>query len=204
MSLSSSLGRFVAKNKALSGVIAVCVIFGVASALPDSKQAGEKAITQAVTKEDQARQDTLRAKNKAAMDAAAQAKKAQCATDLRPSMARARTLLKNGKIDQADLALDACKAVTMDPDALKLYAEISTIREKQGAARQAAALKAELAQRKREGVTIGMNRERVLQSSWGKPRKINRTTGAQYEDEQWVYDGGYLYFHNGILRTIQN
>lgn len=204
MSFSYSLGQFVAANKALCGVIAAAVIFGAVSALPDSKQAGEKATQQLLTKERQDGQESVRAQAKAAADAAATLKKEKCDAELSSSMARARTLLKNGQIDKADIELDACKAITTDPAALKLYAEISKTREKQAAVRQAAALKAELAQRKREGVTIGMNRERVLQSNWGKPRKINRTTGASYEDEQWVYDGGYLYFHNGILRTVQH
>ena len=60
------------------------------------------------------------------------------------------------------------------------------------------------AERKKSGVSIGMARDQVLASNWGKPRKINRTSGVNYEHEQWVYDGGYLYFQQGILTTIQN
>lgn len=60
------------------------------------------------------------------------------------------------------------------------------------------------AERKKSGVRIGMTQDEVLGSSWGKPRKINRTSGVNYENEQWVYGGGYLYFQNGILTTIQN
>jgi hypothetical protein len=64
---------------------------------------------------------------------------------------------------------------------------------------------AELAERKRQGVRIGMTRERVLESSWGRPEHINRTTNAFGEHEQWVYGGGnYLYFDNGVLTSIQN
>ncbi len=55
-----------------------------------------------------------------------------------------------------------------------------------------------------EGVIIGMSKEQALASSWGKPRRINRTTTARGATEQWVYSGGYLYFVNGILTTIQN
>jgi len=61
-------------------------------------------------------------------------------------------------------------------------------------------------QRKHEGVAVGMTTEQVLQSSWGKPLHINRTTNANGTHEQWVYPGGrnYLYFDGGLLTSIQN
>jgi hypothetical protein len=49
-----------------------------------------------------------------------------------------------------------------------------------------------------------MTPQQVLGSSWGEPRSINRTTSAYGEREQWVYSGGYLYFRDGILVTIQH
>lgn len=64
--------------------------------------------------------------------------------------------------------------------------------------------KAEAKRKKSQGVNIGMTMDEVRASSWGKPRKINRTIHATSEREQWVYDGGYLYFSNGILNSIQN
>lgn len=55
------------------------------------------------------------------------------------------------------------------------------------------------------GVIIGMSTEQVLNSSWGKPQKVNTTTTSLGTREQWVYgNGNYLYFENGILVTIQN
>jgi hypothetical protein len=60
------------------------------------------------------------------------------------------------------------------------------------------------AEKRKEGVTPGMTQEEVLASSWGKPRKINRSTYTFGTREQWVYDGGYLYFRDGILDSIQN
>jgi hypothetical protein len=63
---------------------------------------------------------------------------------------------------------------------------------------------AEAARRKKEGVRLGMLAEDAIASSWGKPRKINRSTYSFGVHEQWVYDGGYLYFENGILTSIQN
>lgn len=63
----------------------------------------------------------------------------------------------------------------------------------------------EKARKKREGVTIGMTKQDVLDSSWGKPKYINTTTTRYGVREQWVYGGGnYLYFENGILTSIQN
>ena len=58
--------------------------------------------------------------------------------------------------------------------------------------------------KKKEGVGIGMSKNDAIASSWGKPRKINTTINAYGTREQWVYDGGYLYFNNGILTSIQN
>ena len=62
----------------------------------------------------------------------------------------------------------------------------------------------EKARAKTEGVRIGMTQEQARNSNWGNPRKINKTTGRYGVHEQWVYDGGYLYFDDGILTTIQN
>ncbi|MEK3992643.1 hypothetical protein [Robertmurraya sp. FSL R5-0851] len=55
------------------------------------------------------------------------------------------------------------------------------------------------------GVKIGMTKDEVLNSSWGKPDSINTTTSAYGSSEQWVYgNGNYLYFENEVLVTIQN
>lgn len=59
--------------------------------------------------------------------------------------------------------------------------------------------------KKQEGVTIGMSKEDVLDSSWGKPRKINKSTNKYGTREQWVYgNGNYLYFEDDRLTSIQN
>lgn len=72
--------------------------------------------------------------------------------------------------------------------------------------RRLVALKAEAAANKRKGgVRIGMTSKQVLNSSWGRPSDINRTTTAHGVSEQWVYNGSsYLYFTNGKLTAIQN
>lgn len=69
------------------------------------------------------------------------------------------------------------------------------------AAKQEQALKA---QKKKRGVHIGMSQQDALDSSWGRPRSKNRTTNANGTTEQWVYDGGFLYFDGDTLTTIQN
>ena len=75
-------------------------------------------------------------------------------------------------------------------------------------ARQAAAQKKAQAvaasKPKKEGVAIGMTKEQVLSSNWGRPQSVNKTITANGTREQWVYNGGYLYFDNGVLTTIQN
>lgn len=64
--------------------------------------------------------------------------------------------------------------------------------------------KRELAERRKKGVKIGMSQDEVRQSSWGRPNSVNRTSTSRGTHEQWVYGGGYLYFEDGILTTVQN
>jgi hypothetical protein len=53
-------------------------------------------------------------------------------------------------------------------------------------------------------VFIGMIAEQAI-LSWGKPKEINRTNTPGSNSEQWVYtQGNYLYFENGIVKSIQN
>ena len=79
-----------------------------------------------------------------------------------------------------------------------------SIAQLQQRAKARAAYNAEL--KKKPGASIGMTAQQVInKTNWGRPDKVNRTTTPNGVDEQWVYDGGsYLYFHNGILRAIQN
>lgn len=52
-------------------------------------------------------------------------------------------------------------------------------------------------------VFIGMTEDMVL-LSWGAPKDKNRSIGSWGMHEQWVYSSSYLYFEDGILRSIQN
>ncbi|GGE82108.1 hypothetical protein [Massilia psychrophila] len=57
----------------------------------------------------------------------------------------------------------------------------------------------------RGGVSIGMTPGQVRASNWGKPDKINRSTGSYGVHEQWVYgSNSYIYLENGFVRSIQN
>lgn len=78
-------------------------------------------------------------------------------------------------------------------------------REKKEAEERAKKEAEEKARKKSKGVRIGMTKQDVLDSSWGKPNHINTTTTKYGVHEQWRYDGyNYLYFENGILTSIQN
>jgi hypothetical protein len=60
------------------------------------------------------------------------------------------------------------------------------------------------AQRRKEGVTIGLPQEDVLMSSWGKPEAVNKTVTSRCTREQWVYgSGNYLYFEGDVLKSFQ-
>jgi hypothetical protein len=55
-------------------------------------------------------------------------------------------------------------------------------------------------------ISIGMTSTQV-KAAWGRPYKINTTDTAYGTREQWVmsdsYNSSYLYFDNGILKSIQ-
>lgn len=52
---------------------------------------------------------------------------------------------------------------------------------------------------------IGMTKSEAKNSTWGEPKKINKTTTKYGTQEQWVYEGyKYLYFNeSGTLTSIQ-
>lgn len=117
----------------------------------------------------------------------------------------ARQEIAKKKFMAARASVAACDVFTAaDP---KLKAWHAKLRDDASAEQARDAERAERVSKvakKRAGVGIGMSRQDVIDSSWGKPRKINTTTTARGTSEQWVYDGGYLYFEDGVLRTIQN
>lgn len=51
---------------------------------------------------------------------------------------------------------------------------------------------------------IGMSEEEVLNSTWGEPEDINKTTIRYGTSEQWCYSWDkYIYFEDGIVTAIQ-
>lgn len=52
---------------------------------------------------------------------------------------------------------------------------------------------------------IGMSKAEVAyMSTWGKPKKINKTTTKQGTNEQWVYSGNrYVYFNDNEVTSMQ-
>lgn len=51
---------------------------------------------------------------------------------------------------------------------------------------------------------IGMTARQVEDSTWGAPKKINKTTTKYGVREQWVYNGSkYIYLDDGIVTAIQ-
>lgn len=51
---------------------------------------------------------------------------------------------------------------------------------------------------------IYMTDYEVLDSTWGRPQKVNKTTTEYGVREQWVYSNNrYLYFEDGYLTSIQ-
>lgn len=56
----------------------------------------------------------------------------------------------------------------------------------------------------RDEPKIGMTKDEALNSSWGQPKDINKTTTKNGTHEQWVYDNNrYLYFDDNELTAIQ-
>lgn len=114
----------------------------------------------------------------------------------------AQAALTAGRANDAFNLVHPCRDLMTDPEGKALLVKAMTAARAEDAERD----RADRARRKREGVSIGMTRQQVLESSWGQPMRINRTTTAGHEREQWVYPGlrNYLYFEDGVLTAVQN
>jgi len=126
-----------------------------------------------------------------------------CDTGENERYASAKELMKKADPDAAFDLLHPCRN-SLSADAKALYGLALTQANAKRAKVADAEAKRIRAEKKRNGVNVGMTEQDALDSSWGKPRKINRTTNAYGVSEQWVYDGGYLYFKDGVLTSIQN
>jgi poly-gamma-glutamate capsule biosynthesis protein CapA/YwtB (metallophosphatase superfamily) len=153
------------------------------------------------------------------------ARRARCATNLPTTIEAARAGMAEGKPEIALAKLFGCDLPsTATPEVLALLGQARAAKTKadetakiaRAKADAAAKLVADAADRKaaaelkafkkKNGVAIGMSAQDVLDSSWGRPESVNRTTTANGIHEQWVYSGSsnFLYFENGVLTAIQN
>ena len=150
-----------------------------------------------------AHQEELRSKQ-----AAARLKmKEDCQKDEPALLARAKASIASGHPEAQLMALRHCADVNSGSEPVQKMLERSVAaQEKMIAVAAARERAADDARRRKEGVSIGMTREEVLKSNWGRPEHINRTSTATMESEQWVYpDGaGYLYFEHGVLTAVQH
>ncbi|WP_251667964.1 MULTISPECIES: hypothetical protein [unclassified Sporosarcina] len=56
----------------------------------------------------------------------------------------------------------------------------------------------------KQAPTIGMTDYEVIETTWGKPTKINKTETINGIREQWIYSNGYLYFEDHYLVSISS
>lgn len=107
----------------------------------------------------------------------------------------------NGALENLDKALKINYDGSVEKTILELKEKYVFLIKKQKNIEQERIKK----EKKSQGVSIGMTKQEVLDSSWGKPEEINTTTTKFGVNEQWVYANyNYLYFEDGILVTIQN
>lgn len=120
-----------------------------------------------------------------------------CAVEIESMKITARRAKSEKQYSKAIEILKPCYGVITDGDAVELYVS-------SGEKLKEIELKKDAISAKRQGVSIGMTKEQVLASSWGRPQKANKTHGRFGTHEQWVYGGGYLYIENGVLTSVQN
>ena len=111
----------------------------------------------------------------------------------------------------AGLAAVSCvnsyNKVPVDPETARIMKMQSDQRAQESAKADLADLEERLGSKctKDKKAMLGEHTKRTIKCGWGKPNKINRTTNNYGTREQWVYDGGgYLYFENDVLVSVQN
>lgn len=194
MRVGYTLGRLLA---ARSGKLIALVSVGLLGAVLWPKAEPDKAL-QALPRDPEIAA-IVAANEKRAQDllVRCEAEKVQTSKALREKKIRPETLFSARE----------CKAVLSQEDLAILEASDKAEAEKLRVLAQAREKKAEAqrkAQAKKEGVRVGMSMDEVLESSWGRPTKVNKDISDGLVREQWVYGGrNYLYFYNGKLRSIQ-
>lgn len=141
----------------------------------------------------------------ALVNAQLEALRIECVANIASLMKNANILLKAGKPDEATEVLRKCEIVMPNSEASALFKRANDAWTKKNEREAVAAVRAETAAKKKQGVSVGMSPQDALDSKWGRPDRVNRSTNRYGSSEQWVYgDGNYLYFENGVLTSIQN
>jgi hypothetical protein len=193
-SLMYSIGKWVGANRVISAALVALLGYGI---FADSRKPPAAAPTP---------QPVAASAPAAASTPPPDPRIEACGPQLDARRAQAKAAAGKKDYAEAYRLMDYCAtrmaADTSGAKELKTYA---VAHAKAIDAAVAAKEKAEKARKKKEGVRIGMREQDVLDSSWGRPEKINRSTNAYGTREQWVYGGGnYLYFKDGVLTSIQN
>lgn len=129
-----------------------------------------------------------------------------CGPQLDERRARAKALAEKKDYAEAFRLMEYCAPrLAKESAGYREFMAYAIAQTKVVDAEKAAFTKAEKARKKKDGVRIGMSEQEVLDSSWGRPERVSRTTNARGTRGQWVYGGGnYLYFQDGVLTSIQN
>jgi hypothetical protein len=196
---SYQVGLLLGKGRwYIAGFILLWALWGVYSGAQSKKRDDEAAVAS-------------NAKTAEIADAGRARLQKRCTIDVATLNAEAKAALDKKDSFQALNILNACKGLLVDSESASLLLKAQALKSQQVELANQQAYKkakatelAELADRKKEGVALGMNGLEVEQSSWGKPQHINRTTTAGGKREQWVYGRNYLYFDNNVLTAIQN
>ncbi len=224
-SIAYKLGRIAGRlprpvRLGLTGLVVIVLAYLVRQPSESEKRAAEAA-KNAAQIADQRRAECREQENQLIADykrLTADAKHADAISLIRPCAATLATSELRGLLRQAEINLylaqiNSPKTPPREKAQVMLlvarnYPEVATGFEEKAvkilAQEDRKDAEAEARKRKSEGVAIGMTKEQVLASSWGKPKEVNRTVTAYGEREQWVYGwGNYLYFTNGVLTGIQ-
>jgi hypothetical protein len=183
------IGRWIGKHPNASFLIFGCVVVGIAINAQTEGPTGTAAVQTA-----------------AVMPVQVDPRIEACGTGMESRRANAKAAFKNKDFEGAYQLMDYCSS-RMDKNSAdyKDFLQYATAKTQAFNLRTAQEARAEKARRKKEGVSIGMDVQQVLDSSWGRPEHVNRTTTAYGTREQWVYGSrSYLYFENGTLISIQN
>lgn len=215
--VSYSIGRFFGSHRVIATfglvlLLGTCIYINSESEKAQRAEAG-RATAEASEKAVKRRaEEEVAVRRRAEEEAIDQKFREQLAKSCKSSgdkMKVASFEMKAGQPQRAFEALQDCRDNLNDPPVNALYLKSMAMARKLEAAEEAADTKrsaaAERAEKKKQGVHVGMTQHDVLDCSWGKPQKINRTIMAHSTHEQWVYGiGSYLYFQGGVLTAIQN